>query len=137
MKPKNRNNKPQKPPAPPSQTLPFQDSADEHSITAFGSGVFHLGSKFRIPIKFSITSEDGVAPDVFEVTSDSEILVLEWVKGGFDEGFVHVEICGVHFITGVIAHMKSNAALLLHAAPFYRALAQETAYQPRPWRSFW
>jgi hypothetical protein len=129
--------RPTRPGAASRPTPTIQDSAEEQSITAFGLGVFHLSSTCRIPIKFSLKSEDAVAPGTFEVTADSEILALEWIHGAFEEGLVHVEVCGVHFLTRVMAQMKTNGALLLQAGPFYRELAHEMASEPRPWRTFW
>jgi hypothetical protein len=123
-------------PQAPVATRPVQDRAADDTLAVVGTGVLHVDRHYSIPVQLSMGSEDGIATGLFEITADWEILGNEWALGSFEAGMLHFEVCGAHFLARPLGTMKPMGALLVPAAPFFRALAYETSKEERPWRYF-
>jgi hypothetical protein len=97
-----------------------------------GEAVFSRGPTLRIPVRFGMVSVDGMVPGLLEVTAEGEVLERAFVNGSFEKRVVRIELCELDFRTTVKGLNKVTGALLLDAAPLFRAMARALAVLSRP-----
>jgi hypothetical protein len=120
------------PPAPATATaFHLRDTAPQW-VEIAGEAVFSSGRALRIPVRFGVTSVDGLAPAMLEVEADGEVLERAFIKGAFEGRLVRLEVGETDFRTSVKLLNKETGSLWLDAAPFYRALARAVAVRLRP-----
>jgi hypothetical protein len=118
-------------PAPPKLYYDLRDTAPNW-IEIAGEAIFGRGPTLRIPVRLGMASVDGLVPGLLEVTADAEVLERAFVNGSFEGRTVKIEVCDLDFRTSVRGLNKATGALLLDAAPLFRAIARALAERSRP-----
>jgi hypothetical protein len=90
------------------------NTTDEMSIV--GLGTLLLGDE-RHPIRVEAQSIDGLFPDHFEITGDSDVMHF-----AFHKRKVKIEMFGTQFQVRTLGYRKDIGALLVVAAPFLEGL---------------
>ena len=93
-------------------------------ISLVGVGAILLSGKQRFTISFAAKADEGSLPGLLRLYPPPE--VLEIVR---DCDRVHLEILGVAFRSNIAGCDDDKNAVLIAAAPFFRALAKAVTQQ--------
>jgi hypothetical protein len=109
-----------------------RDAAVPGWIEAGGEATFTGGPTLRSPVLLSMSWSDGMAPGLLVVRAHAEELERAFVNGSFEGRTVRIELCELDFRTTVRGLDNVTGALLLDAAPLFRAMARALAVRSRP-----
>ena len=103
-------------------------------IEMIGEAVLNMTPRLRIPVRFGMASTGWVMPAFIKVEADHGVLE-PYFDSAFEGQMVRFELGDLDFPTRVKGRLRGRRALLLEAAPFFRAMVQLLAYACPPFLS--